>query len=175
MAATPVKHQGIVQMRLMMLPNIHPNLPSISVLPAAQLPIVCGCVTIPTSALNDITTIENNPIPAGATKESICGSAIFSRIPSIPPTAFIINGSSKNEKIIVKIPWIKSVMMAAARPPATPYITKTTVITVIAAFAESKPCVLADMTSLEPRSIKPIFTERFNIPMTAYRTATLRL
>ena len=103
------------------------------------------------------------------------GSFIASCMPANPPTAFKTNGSSKKEKIIVRIPWMKSVIMAAERPPAIPYITNITVIAAIATLGETRPPVLACTTALEPFSITPILIARFAIPTAANSIATLGL
>ena len=55
--AGPVRLHATVQKRLIKFPHVTPIRPSISVLLAAQFPIVCGCVTHPTNPLMEITTI----------------------------------------------------------------------------------------------------------------------
>ncbi len=88
-------------------------------------------------------------------------------IPCSPPTAFKMRGRRRKEKMMVRIPWMKSVTMAAPRPPATPYMTNIIVIMAMARFAESMPCVLAEMTSEEPLSITPVVTIRLKVPTRA--------
>jgi len=70
---------------------------------------------------------------------------------------------------------MKSVTMAAPRPPATPYITNITVDIAVARFAEIMPPVLAKIIALEPLSITPILNVRFSTPTTAYNIPTLGL
>ena len=57
MHASPVNVQAMVQKRLRKFPNVKPNRPSNSVLPAPQTPMMCGCTTIPASAVSESITM----------------------------------------------------------------------------------------------------------------------
>ena len=52
-AAMAVRHQAMVQTRLTNVPNMNPTRPSISVRPAAQLPITLGMETMRNRELID--------------------------------------------------------------------------------------------------------------------------
>jgi hypothetical protein len=99
-------------------------------------------------------------------------SARPSRSPPIQPTASSTKGSRRKENMMVSIPWMKSVTMAALRPPATPYTTKSTVIAGIATFVGIAPPVHASITLAEPRSIVPILTVYWSSPTPANSPAT---
>ena len=99
-------------------------------------------------------------------------SAKAVRIPATPPTTFRTTGSSRKENSSVRNPCTKSVIIAARRPPARPYTTNNTVITMIAVSAEIAEFVQASTTAPEPFSMLPIVTTNFASPNTQNRIAT---
>ena len=64
--------------------------------------------------------MKNKPMLSDANTDIILGSVIVSLTPLSPPTSARMIGRSKKENTIVRKPWMKSVMMAAPRPPAAP-------------------------------------------------------
>ena len=78
------------------------------------------------------------------------GLVMVSRTPAMPPTACSTNGSRMNEKINVMMPCTKSVTIAAAKPPATPYTTNNPVMTPMARSASIASPVPAVIKATPP-------------------------